>query len=92
MEIYNEYLKTADSKTGTDSSKTKADKSRTEDDLWKNYGYDKTRNQFFIPVKDFKEIYENMDVSKEMGITEYKKFLNQNGYSMANHGRNDYTH
>ncbi len=33
-----------------------------------------------------------MDISKEMGITEYKKLLKQNGYSIANQGRNDYTH
>lgn len=87
-EVYKEYevyLKTAASKAKTGSS-------NAEDGLWKNYGYDETQGQFFIPVKDFKEIYDSMDISKEMGITEYKKLLKQNGYSIANQGRNDYTH
>lgn len=85
MKLYKEYLKIIDDKEEKGNGKQK-------DGLWKNYGYDETQGQFFIPVKDFKEIYEDMDVSKEMGITEYKKLLKQNGYSIANQGRNDYTH
>ena len=84
-EEYMEYLKTTGGKEGQDNC-------RVKDGLWENYGYEEARGQFFIPVKDFKEMYENMDISREMGITGYKKLLSRNGYSMTNRGRNDYTH
>lgn len=84
-EEYMEYLKTTGGKKGQGNG-------RVKDGLWENYGYEETQGQFFIPVKDFKEIYGNMDISRVMGITGYKKLLSRNGYSMTNKGRNDYTH
>ncbi len=62
--------------------------------LWENYGCDGEGSDeiFYIPVNDFKEIYEEMGIKKDISITKYKKYLSDNGYSKTNRGRNDYTH
>ena len=46
---------------------------------------------FLIPVKEFSELYNDMEISEYLNIKDYKKYLKDNGYIKTNQNRYDYT-